>query len=459
MRLLVAVVVLCAACAAPDDPTEQARQAIYGGTPSTDDEAVFMIFRDGSWCSSTLIAPRTLITAQHCVPTMPTRAANTPNSATADVLEVRTYSGWKQDAGAADLALVLLDRELPVKPAQWNWWSRPVRAELGRIRHVGYGLTETGQLGIRHQVTIDIQGTLNDTQNGFGVATGGPGQGICNGDSGGAAFLVPADGGPESLLGVHSYGSGACGVGDGVSILLPTYREFVEDWLRTHEDAGCPRDDRCVPGCAPVDPDCACAADGFCTSACEDLLDPDCSPFCRADGVCSVEPCPRLDDDCHAPGSPCLRPSQCPGRECAGDPQNVSTYCTQRCAGGACPSGYQCDPARDLCIKRQLPWVENGGACTEGVNLCRDYSRCLDGVCRALCSSNLECLRSERCRAEAPRICVARPPVVLGSAEEARGPLAQGQGCAAAAGAPLLMLLAALLRRVTCRPPWRRSSR
>lgn len=435
-------VVICVACAGPEEPggpdPESARRAIIGGVPSLNDEAVFRIVTTRGLCTAALIAPRTLLTAEHCLSGgTAVSADNAPNTETVTPVMHLSYADWSRDGGSADLALVLLDRPSRVTPLTWNWWSTRVTPDLGRVRHVGYGLTENMTGGQRRHVTVDITGTRFSPGFGLGVMTGDSTAGICNGDSGGPALLVPADGGPESLLAVHSYGtSAACGIG--VSILLPEYREFIDDWMATREAPMCSRDGRCLQGCTPVDQDCACAADGFCTDQCLDLVDPECPASCRTDGLCSPELCPRLDEDCNAPGQACLRPSQCPGRECISDPQNTSKYCTQRCFAGACPEGFECD-GRELCIKRQKPWVENGGACTDGVNLCREFSQCIGGVCTPLCTSQLDCPKNWFCRESVPRICVAKN-VVLRKAEVSAAAAEEG-GCQAAPAGPLLLAL------------------
>lgn len=450
------LLMLCAGagCAAPEQPElVTSQQPIFGGTLSVGDDAVFMIETPTGLCSAALIAPRTLLTARHCfAPGEPIHAANVPGTASAESVEAQTHLQWRPDGGDPDLALVFLDTAPAVTPLVWNWWSKPrqLRPGADRIRHIGYGRTENSSSGTRRTVTVALN-SAGESLYDIAVYSGDPQHGICFGDSGGPAMLLPADGGAESVIGVHTgLDSPQCGAG--YSTMLSPYRDFVESWLTTHEDAGCWRDARCVNGCAPVDPDCACARDGVCGADCYDFDDPDCPAACGFDGECSSLPCPLRDEDCELPGGRCQQREQCPGRECITDPQHPNKYCSQSCSGG-CPDEMACDLARQLCIKLQLPVVADGAPCADGQALCREGAQCLGGACTALCTSNLDCPTNHHCRAELPRLCVGRT-VVLPKLE-AELPAAQvQQRCeASGAGAPAGLLLLLLgVWRVTRKP-------
>ncbi|MDX2015614.1 MAG: trypsin-like serine protease [Myxococcaceae bacterium] len=440
------VSVLAVACAPVDDVATQ-RAAIYGGVSAVDDHAVFML--EPLRCSAALIAPRTLLTAAHCVdePTrFATNAVDGVSGPLYPVVKVQSYTGVRGD-WSPDLALVLLERAPPVTPLRWQATGPfpPIGAQL---RHVGYGLTETGVSGQRRTVTVPIRGT--GTPQGFGVSvmSGEGGRGICFGDSGGPALLRDDQG--ERVVAVHSYGY-ECGGLSGSALVYP-YAAFVSRWLGENEQPSCARDTRCVPGCAPADLDCVCGPDGQCSAACTDGDDPDCPPGCRPDGVCQpVSVCPA-DLDCLPPGTRCLRELQCSSRLCVADAQNPTRYCSVPCEAGRCPAGFQCDAARMVCIKSQRATVAPGFPCVAG-DLCADGYRCaapmgMTARCEKACVAGSECLAGFRCDFSLG-VCTQRAPVTLDAGLEWTEPLAP-QGCGAAPAGPLAWAIVAVARR------WRR---
>jgi Zn-dependent metalloprotease len=103
----------------------------------------------------------------------------------------------------------------------------------------------------------------------------------------------------------------------------------------------------CDPGCAPVDTDCFCAADGACTTQCADLSrDPDCPADCAVNDVCAVESCPVPDPDCVEVGQACSGELQCRGRLCVAESMSAAAYCSQSCKTTSdCPGQMVCAPS------------------------------------------------------------------------------------------------------------------
>jgi hypothetical protein len=451
-RALAAVVFALSACLSQQESATSSSAAIIGGQPAPGDVSVFFLANDAGVCSATLIAPRTLLTAAHCVEALPSSASNEARvdvgGASFAIVDALTYA--QATGGTADLALLLLDRAPAVAPMGWIWWGPPP-FERSPVRHVGYGRTETNPPGERRAVTSEVTGAVENRGRGMVLVTGNFGQGLCFGDSGGAA-LVATDAG-ERLVAVHSFITQACGEGVSSSVLIYPYRRFIEAWLATREPADCARDGRCVTSCPFEDPDCRCGADAVCRPECPELDDPDCPGGCRVDGVCSERAdCPAGDGDCIADGAPCLNAMQCAGRACVNDPQNVARYCSGPCPAQPCPETMACDQARGVCILKPLPTVKEGASCSplvkcEAGTACTDLGT--DRRCLRTCTSQAQCLTGTRCRFGTMSVCVPQVRIDAGTSWE--GPTAK-VGCSTAPHALWWLLVAFVARRFRFRP-------
>jgi len=428
--LLLCALVGCEASA----PAGASRSPIVGGHPAPGDVAVFFLDNDAGVCSATLIAPRTLLTASHCVEDgVPTSATNAPRvgpDGGFTIVEHLTF-GEASDGGTIDLALLLLDRAPGVTPMPWAWWG-PAPMQDSPIRLVGYGRTETEPAGERRSVATEVRSAVENRLRGMVVVSGNFGLGLCFGDSGGAA-LAPTKAG-ERLIAVHSFINERCGEGVSSSVLVYPYRRFIEGWLATHEPPDCARDGRCVSGCPLEDPDCRCGADGVCLAGCPELDDPDCPGECSVDGLCSASGlCPSADLDCIAEGAPCLNAAQCAGRACVSDPQNPTKYCSRPCPAQACPDTMMCDSSRAVCILKPLPMAAEGALCGPTVK-CATGTACVEAVgelrCRRTCTSQAQCLQGTACRFGSMSVCVPLARLDAGATWE--GPAAR-VGCAASA--------------------------
>ncbi len=447
MRRLLLVLVVGGVSCAPAERAGTAREAIYGGTVAPDDRAVFFVqFANGGACSGALIAPRTILTAAHCVDSPIASVSNEVmgwEGTRYRVVQQRSYSGTPGD-WTPDLGLVLLAEAPPVTPLRWMA-AGPMPQVGTLVRHVGYGITEAGSFGERRQVTIPITGAGAPGQFGVSLTSGANGQGICSGDSGGPALV--RDGASEVIAGVHSYGNFMCGTSSGSALIFP-YHRFVEDWLAQHEAASCARDRRCVAGCVPADLDCTCGPDGQCSPSCIDGDDPDCPASCAPDSVCSpAQLCP-VDLDCLPTGTQCLRESQCASRVCLNDPQNPSTYCSVSCATTPCPTGFQCS-AQATCVKAQRTALPAGSACQRG-DLCANGMKCSAALgaparCIQACESSLTCLGGMGCDFS-QGVCVPSPPIVLDAGLEGVGPVPK-EGCSSVPFPSVVLALLVVRRK------------
>ncbi len=433
---------------------------IIGGTLATGDPAVVaMMVGSGSqseqFCTGTLVAPKTVVTAAHCINAYGAgypyfvafgTYASSPSQGVRIIRQVKhpSYNGSAYDFGVVQLERAVTN----VTPIELN--PTPLTGSVGQpIRHVGYGLTDpNGQSsGVKREVTYTLRQVRQLT-----IESGASGKQTCGGDSGGPAFMVTSGSSVERLAGVVSYGDQDCAVEgwDGrVDAVLPWLRSTMGQW----ENPTCAADGACVQGCTPVDQDCACVADGVCSAQCEDVAkDPDCPRDCATNGVCSTLACPRPDADCVAVGAACAAAQVCVSRQCVTDAQHPQAYCTRGCAApGDCPGGMECGPAGQ-CRYPQRPERQLYDFCSPATDFCV-ASVCTGPAgqltrCVKACTGAADC-GGDRCEGggDGQRYCrpasLSFAPIYLVATPIGGGPAASS--CAAVGGVPALWLGLALL--------------
>ena len=463
-----ALLVACGPVLLPTGAPAVARGAIVGGTLDVGDPQVFQLRivgvpSGGGNCSATLIGGRTLLTAAHCVDarrfgatSLVISATNTPDTSLAGeadyirAVETRFHPGWNPPSLDNDIGLVLLEKAPGVEPKGWN--AASVAAFGGKsLRAVGYGApSPDGGTGIKREVDLTFrQLTPDEIWIGDQLS-----KGICSGDSGGPSLHQFADG-VERVVGVHSTSSIAESCTDGTDQRVDFHAAFIRSFLLEKEPAACWDDGRCVmTGCASVDLDCVCSADGSCSDKCPNLLrDPDCPADCIENGVCSTKPCPHPDVDCGDFTGTCASPQDCLAARCVTDAQHPRPYCSASCLVPTdCPAQMECD-ATDTCRYVQLPMVRAGSACTPGKVMCEAGAMCLaqpdnKHLCMQMCRRDSDCGVDGLCVGEtatAPMFC--RLPVKLPVAT-VQGPAAR-KGCGVAPGALWAMIaLAGIFGRI-----------
>ncbi len=438
------------------------REEIVGGTIATGDPAVVAIAirygsRYESLCTGTLIAPKTVLTAAHCINaygsnqtyyvTVGTVAASSTQAVRiATQIKHPSYNGSVWDFGVLRLQEPLLG----ITPIPMNETAM-TNSLVGRnIRHVGFGITSGSaqDSGTKREVTFPLRSIQSLT-----IESGAQGKQTCSGDSGGPGFMVMPGSTSEVIVGVVSYGDENCIYGgyDGrVDQVAPWVRQQMAVW----EAPSCELDGKCLAGCAPIDQDCACAADGVCDAECLDpALDADCPADCVRNNVCSQLPCGRPDEDCVPEGSFCNTPAQCKERLCVSDTQHPDTYCTRACsAANPCPTGMSCTGGS--CIMTQRPERQLFESCYAATDFCVD-SICTgpaNGISRCVkdCLVTADCPNGSVCEAgsDARRYCrpgnVRFTAITVPAASVALGD--EAPSCASVGGG-LWFLGALLLRR------------
>ena len=222
---------------------------------------------DGAYCGGTVIAPKVVLTAAHCVEnslanemdvvTGRTRLSQEDEGERIRVARILVHPKYDNRNVFGDAALLQLSRATTVQPLPI---AHPVDDDLTapgtRVITTGWGATEEGgrmsdsllfvRLTMRSDSYCDrVYGDIDDASQ-LCIGSKRAGEDSCQGDSGGP--VVSGDGAATRLVGLVSYGRGCGRKGvPGVYTRVSRYAQWVDDnTAQMNGDA--------VPPAPPVNP-------------------------------------------------------------------------------------------------------------------------------------------------------------------------------------------------------------
>jgi V8-like Glu-specific endopeptidase len=200
-------------CEAPDAAAPPVTRPIINGTPHTGDPAIMALlsFRgnQGARCTATLITPRLLLAAAHCLTETPgferqVFSGNEDGNGTATgMLAVKAVvhdERYGRPRQGFDFSIIVLETPLSIRPVPLN--RTPLEAAVGKTaRYVGYGLRTAGNPGsggVKRQNTAPLAEVSR-----LLLRIGPNPNQTCEGDSGGPLLMDTGMG--EAIIGVASF--------------------------------------------------------------------------------------------------------------------------------------------------------------------------------------------------------------------------------------------------------------
>lgn len=392
---------------------------IVDGTRESGYPSVVLLYSGGGLCTASIVSPRVVLTAGHCVRVngdgAVMRASNfevyvgtgaggggsgfTNRYSVSEVHVPEGASGTIGDGRASDVAILVLSTRAAEEPLEIGRAS-PGDLLGSDITAIGFGQTPTSDAGVKYRTTATVDGYMG------GLVFVDPA--VCQGDSGGP--LIGADG---LVYGVASFifspdgmTEPVCGTAPGAYNEIYRHLPWIDSIMESIGDACFPDPEICDgldndcnemvdEGCLPLGSECTDSSTCF-GGLCDDtragrICTQECDPMqpllgCGPGSFCSMNGCRGL---C-VPGAPGAARI---GEGCAVDTDCASLYCNdpgdgmRRCLApcevdaGSCFGGEICLPLGDRC-----------GGCIDAGHVrgvahglgepCGSDADCSSGMCR-----------------------------------------------------------------------------
>lgn len=375
--LLFLVPILLCGCGQDSLSVELRGSAILDGDLDHGDPSIVYLSMGNSACTGSVIDPRVVLTAKHCVEGVdaswvevysgdnPYGGGGRTIASAGDIVDIQVFDdGWSIEG--VDIALLIAGSDMGAAPVPYlRDENLPNAGDL--VEAAGYGQSDDWNApdGNKRRGS----GSIMENQGVELVTT----PITCYGDSGGPLFDAQG-----VVIGITSRGTQeACSAGDDIYTNVGHFADWIAGFVTS--PAPMPGDDPVDPGAGedPVDP----GAGG----------DPGPDPGAGDDPGTDPGPAPDPGDDPGAdPGDPgpiddgagfgdaCSEGEQCSSNACVALPDGEG-YCTQSCSADACPYGFSCkdSPQGSFCF------LAGGGSAGDGGGVGPDGYAGLQSTCAA----------------------------------------------------------------------------
>jgi len=196
-------------------------------------------------CTATIVGPRAVITAAHCIDDQARMEVRLPGEAQPFLLTCEVHP-WYQYVGLiADAALCLSNRAFPTSFAYENLDTQITRVRRGtKLFLLGYGCRKFEDIGNPQKIgqlyggvseVILLPSRSEDHYRTFGGVV------ICPGDSGGSAYILSSPTAPEGLRSIVGINSGFAQASrqSAITPLTGSVAQFITDWSKDRKTQIC----------------------------------------------------------------------------------------------------------------------------------------------------------------------------------------------------------------------------